>query len=403
MIAATHNIFLVFASIAVSLVAAFTGLALTNNIAGQPENKRKALVVMSAFILGGGIWSMHFVAMLAHEFSIPVYYDSLQTLGSALIAILVVGVALLMLHFSARTPARLNSAGLILGTGIVVMHYIGMLAIRGTVPEFSVWSVLLALCVAALTGIVAIRVAYGHRSRQNIVRGSVVFGCAVVAVHHAAMFGTRFSTDSTFEPIPVAMANHTLAIAVTVASFVICGTFLLATTTFLTQSTESLDAEADTTTPDKKSPDSTAPDKTVNENPNPVTAISAEDPEASRSLDQTLQIPFERNKKIEFADSSTVGAIRADGHYTHLYTKDGVRFCPWSITEAEKRLSENNFHRTHRSYLVNIDEVHSFEKKKETGACLFEGYPQLSSVPVSRNRVLDLSRVLNSAQSAIGG
>ena len=70
MIAATHNIFLVFASIAVSLVAAFTGLALTNNIAGQPENKRKALVVMSAFILGGGIWSMHFVAMLAHELSL---------------------------------------------------------------------------------------------------------------------------------------------------------------------------------------------------------------------------------------------------------------------------------------------------------------------------------------------
>ena len=402
MIAATHNIFLVFASIAVSLVAAFTGLALTNNIAGQPENKRKALVVMSAFILGGGIWSMHFVAMLAHEFPIPVYYDSLQTLGSALIAILVVGVALLMLHFSARTPARLISAGLILGTGIVVMHYIGMLAIRGTVPEFSVWSVLLALCVAALAGIVAIRVAYGRRSRQNIVRGSVVFGCAVVAVHYAAMFGTRFSTDNTFKPVPVAMANHTLAIAVTVASFVICGTFLLAATTFLTQTTGSVNAEPDATSPDTPT-DTTTPDTTKNEHPNPVTAISAHDSVASTTADQTLQIPFERNKKIEFADSSTVGAIRADGHYTHLYTKDGVRFCPWSITEAEKRLSDKNFHRTHRSYLVNIDEVHSFEKKKETGACLFEGYPQLSSVPVSRNRVLDLSRVLNSGQSAIGG
>ncbi|MEM7258108.1 MAG: MHYT domain-containing protein, partial [Pseudomonadota bacterium] len=176
MTAASHNIFLVVASIAVSLVAAFTGLAITNSIAALPESKRKALVVMSAFILGGGIWSMHFVAMLAHEFSAPVYYDSLQTLSSALIAILVAGLALLMLHFSARTPIRLASAGVILGVGIVVMHYVGMLAIRGVIPDFSVLSVLLAILVAAFTGVVAIRVAYGHRSKQNIVYGSVVFG-----------------------------------------------------------------------------------------------------------------------------------------------------------------------------------------------------------------------------------
>jgi len=74
--AASHNMLLVLASVAVSLVAAFTGLAITNNIATLPESKRKTLVVMSAFILGGGIWSMHFVAMLAHEFASPVYYDS---------------------------------------------------------------------------------------------------------------------------------------------------------------------------------------------------------------------------------------------------------------------------------------------------------------------------------------
>ena len=89
MVAISHNLFLVFASIAISLLAAFTGLAITNNIARLPEYKRKTLVIMSSFILGGGFWSMHFVAMLAHEFAVPVYYDSLQTLGSALILSLI--------------------------------------------------------------------------------------------------------------------------------------------------------------------------------------------------------------------------------------------------------------------------------------------------------------------------
>jgi len=354
-------------------VAAFTGLAITNNIANLAESKRKALVVMSAFILGGGIWSMHFVAMLAHEFSSPVYYDSLQTLASALIAILVAGLALLMLHFSARTHTRLLLAGVIFGVGIVVMHYVGMLAIRGVIPQFSPASMLLAILVASVAGTLAVRVAYGRRSKQNIVYGSVVFGLAVVAVHFTAMLGTTFRMDEKFQPVPIAMANHTLAISVTVAAFMICGTFLLAATTFLTQST--VDNSHAKTDP------ATEPSDLVIQ-PNPDNGPG-------------LQIPFEKNKKIDFLSFSNVAAIRADGHYTHLYTKDGVLFCPWSITEAEQKLTDFNFHRTHRSYLVNIKAVDSFEKRKETGVCLFKNYPQLSSVPVSRNRIIGLDSVLN--------
>lgn len=369
--AASHNISLVAASIAVSLLAAFTGLAITNNIANLAESKRKALVVMSAFILGGGIWSMHFVAMLAHEFSSPVYYDSLQTLASALIAILVAGLALLLLHFSARTRTRLLLAGVILGVGIVVMHYVGMLGIRGVIPHFSITSIVLAILVAAVAGILAVRVAYGRRSKQNIVYGSVVFGLAVVAVHFTAMLGTSFQLDENFQPVPIAMANHTLAISVTVAAFVICGTFLLAATTFLTQSTVDGSGTVEPATPLSDLPGEPNPDDKPG-----------------------LQIPFEKNKNIEFLSYSQIAAIRADGHYTHLYTKDGVLFCPWSITEAEQKLTDVNFHRTHRSYLVNIDAVDAFEKRKETGVLLFKNYPQLSSVPVSRNRIIGLSEVL---------
>ena len=112
---------LALASVAVSIVAAITALAMMNDLRKLPGSKRKAVIVMSAFVMGGGIWSMHFLAMLALRFDVPIHYDLLQTLSSGLIAILVVGFALLLLHFRTRNETTLNTAGLALGVGIVAM------------------------------------------------------------------------------------------------------------------------------------------------------------------------------------------------------------------------------------------------------------------------------------------
>jgi len=387
-VAESHNMVLVLASIAVSLLAAFTGLAITSNLSSLPDFKRKTLVIMSAFILGGGIWSMHFVAMLAHEFAVPVYYDSVQTLGSVLVAILMVGTALLLLHFSVRTPSRLNVSGLILGGGVIVMHYVGMYAIRGIVPQFNFISVVLAMLVAAVAGITAVRVAYGERTRQNIILGSVVFGVAVAAVHYAAMLGTTFQLDEHFQPVPVVMANHTLALCVTVASFVICGAFLLVTTSFLTHQPA---ATASRTVSEKIASIAAKP-AAGEDSGRPAAAGFAVAPNKPR-----IQIPYEKNKKINYIDSANVAAARADGHYSKLYTKSGVLFCPWSISEVDNKMSDQGFQRTHRSYLVNIAAVHAFEKRGETGVCLFKNYPSLESVPVSRNRIIGLHQVLENS------
>ncbi len=345
---------------------------------------------------------MHFVAMLAHQFPFPVYYDVLQTLSSALVAILVVGVSLLLLHFTVRTPLILVAAGLILGIGILSMHYIGMMGIRGAEPFFSTGSSLLSVAVAALMGIAAIRVAYGRRSKQNIVFGSLLMGFSVVIVHFASMNGTQFMRRADFVPESAVLATGTLAVIVTVAAFVICGSFLLAATTFLTS----------TAVPDSKvlgqpelPPELSLPSRLVSENAaeliqqqpvfNSDTGPEDSGPEDLGDEPLSVKIPFERDKKTGFAMSDDIAAIRADGHYSHLYTRDGIRFCPWSITEAETHLADSGFHRTHRSYLVNIAAVSGFEKRRETGVCLFENYPQITTVPVSRNRVIGLLDVLD--------
>lgn len=400
MISYSHDTSLVLAAIVVSIVAAFTSLALTNNISRWSDNKRKALIVMASFVLGSGIWSMHFVAMLAHQFSIPIYYDILQTLSSALVAILVVGIALLLLHFTSRTSLVLTVAGCILGVGVLLMHYIGMLGIRGAVPVFSESSKVLAGIVACVMGAAAIQVAYGRRSRQNILMGSVVMGFSVVAVHYAAMHGTHF--EPTSNPVPpdsVVLASGTLAVVVTLAVFVICGSFLLAATTFLTSPDPVAVAggAADTRQLQQPAVPGPASATTRQERQAAIQAAAGTEQRTQPGPPSlpAVEIPFEKDKKIGFAPSDDVAAIRADGHYTHLYTRHGTRFCPWSITEAENQLSDAGFHRTHRSYLVNVRAVAGFEKRKETGICRFDDIPQLATVPVSRNRIVALTSVLD--------
>lgn len=390
------------------MVAAFTGLALTNNISHLPDSRRKALVVMSSFVLGTGIWSMHFVAMLAHQFPVPVYYDLLQTLSSALVAILVVGLSLLLLHFTVRSPRILIAAGLILGIGVLSMHYIGMMGIRGAEPFFSTVATFLSVVVAAVMGVAAIKVAYGRRSKQNIIAGSLLMGFSVVIVHFTAMHGTKFTRSTDFVPESAVLATSTLAVIVTVAAFVICGSFLLAATTFITS-----EATADVGLPVKTElvsdqpqvarllPEDSGRNSTGiypgESHPKPDLNLADHVPTDPAGNPLVVKIPFERDKKIGFTMSDDIAAIRADGHYSHLYTRDGIRFCPWSITEAEKRLADSGFHRTHRSYLVNVSAVASFEKRRETGICVFENYPQLSTVPVSRNRVIGLLDVLDTS------
>jgi DNA-binding LytR/AlgR family response regulator len=105
-------------------------------------------------------------------------------------------------------------------------------------------------------------------------------------------------------------------------------------------------------------------------------------------------VPYERDSRTHYADSSEIAALRAEGHYTVLYSGRNKYFCPWSISEADSRLSAHQFIRVHRSYLVNPAFVRDFQRTKDTGVCLFRDTECLSKVPVSRSRLADVRRAL---------
>ena len=72
MVVYTYTTWLVLASILIALMATFTGLSLTRGLSTVAIGQRQLRIGMAAIALGGGIWSMHFVAMLAMRFGIPV-------------------------------------------------------------------------------------------------------------------------------------------------------------------------------------------------------------------------------------------------------------------------------------------------------------------------------------------
>jgi NO-binding membrane sensor protein with MHYT domain len=368
----SHNPWLVLASFAIALMAGFTGLSMARGLSRVPEGQRKLRVAMAAVVLGGGIWSMHFVAMLGLQLPILFYYDPLVTLISALLGILVVGLGLIILHFRRRTPARITAAGFVVGTGILGMHYTGMAGMRACVAEYTAAGIFVAVTTSLALATLAVWIAYWERTRRNVLLGTLCFALAVVALHYIAIWNTSF-LETSLPEFDLILGNEALAIVVTLAAFVICGAFLLAGATFFPEATDgAVAAQAQAPVPMP---------------PDPV----IETPEPPRRVQP---VPYERDGRTLFAEPASIAAFRAEGHYTILYRGSERVFCPWSISEAERRLDGTDFLRVHRSYLVNPAHVTGFERRKDTGVVFFEGVAALGKVPVSRSRLTEVRDLL---------
>lgn len=362
----SHNPVLVVLSLVVALMAGFTGFSLTRGASALPSSRRKIVVALSSIVLGGGVWSVHFIGMLGLQLPVMFFYDPLITMMSVLAAILVTGVAMLLLHFCERTPKLMIGSGIILGMGVMAMHYIGMGAMQICRPVYDVLDIVVAVGASVGLWVVVIWVAYSERKPCNILQGTVGFAVALSSLHYGAVGMTSFEVTGV-GPVPgAALDNYVLAMGVTFAVFLICGSFMLTSITFvLPQQVEVVELE-------------------------PIADTGV----AARALAASAGVPFEREGQTFFAEAAQIAAIGAEGHYTALYLGAEKLFCPWSITEAATRLGASGFLRAHRSYLINPVHISSFERKKDNGTLYFDAVDSLQYVPVSRSRMGALREAL---------
>ncbi len=384
----SYDLWLVALSFLIALMASFTGLTLSRGLASVSSGTRQVRIVLASLAIGGGIWSMHFVAILAMRFDIPVYFEVTETLASAMIAILLAGLALLIVHFGRASKAMLGLSGGILGMGITVMHYVGMTAIEGCTPVFSVGGIVLSGLLSILFGIVAMALAFGKRREVGTLWASLVFGAAVTVVHFTAMSQTDFLAWDVAPTSSTQLGDSQIAILVMLAVFVISGGFMLVGANFLSGQGRS-EAAADTGMAIRPA-FAPAPSERITEPPVDLTSG-----ERARLPDPLLRVPFERDGRTNFVTAASVYALHADGHYTTAYLDQGPVFCPWSISTADDRLTPGaGFMRVHRSWIVNLALVSAYERSKDHGYCVMARAPGIDRIPVSRNRMAALQKAL---------
>src|SRR5215475_6201533 len=135
----THGPWLVALSVLVAIQGAYVGLTLAVQVATAVGLRRRLLLAGAATSLAVAIWAMHFVGMLAARLPFPVDYLVFPTLLSFLVCVLVVGAAVYATSSGPLTALRLVLSAVLMGAGIFSMHYIGMTALHASAHMLHSW------------------------------------------------------------------------------------------------------------------------------------------------------------------------------------------------------------------------------------------------------------------------
>jgi NO-binding membrane sensor protein with MHYT domain len=387
MLVVTYDPWLVAASVVIAIMASFTGLRLASGLRVLEGGRRRLQLAKAAVALGAGIWSMHFVAMLAVRLPIAIGYDAFHTLASVLISILITGLGLALVFTRERTLMRTVQAGALTGLGIVSMHYVGMAAVSGYCSvSYDPTGFFVSSGIAILFSICALGLAAGRRTLPQLSFGAVVLGVTISGMHYSAMAFTRFTelADAVRVAAPVIQSDY-LALIVLMAAFCVCGVFLLTALPL-----ETAEPRAVAAAEDRASPGPAAP---------PLPRSSAEPADINRDDAAPLaaaecpRLPYEQHNATYFVDAARIHAIKAEGHYTRLYDGAEVYFCPWSISKVEAHVAGHSFLRTHRSFLVNLRHAQAFQRKDDKAYLIVPAIEE-TKVPVSRFHLAEVRRAL---------
>ncbi|MDP8964630.1 MAG: ATP-binding protein [Cyanobacteriota bacterium] len=232
----TYDLRLVVLSFIIAVIASYTALALAGRVRSADGKMRVNWLLGGAIAMGTGIWSMHFIAMLAFNLSRPVTYDVLTTLVSLLDAILASSVALLLVSRPSVSPLRLLSSSVLMGLAIASMHYIGMAGMQvdhGTL-HYNLLIVVMSVEIAIYASFGALWLAFRLRDETVAILnwrklGSALFmGVAISGMHYTGMAAASFfERDGLTAVSSYAFDASLLATAIGAATLVILGLTLI--------------------------------------------------------------------------------------------------------------------------------------------------------------------------------
>jgi diguanylate cyclase (GGDEF)-like protein/PAS domain S-box-containing protein len=215
-----HDLRLVLLAAAICVLGTVSTMSVSSRATGK---KRTALwLVLLSVCAGATVWSTHFIAMLAYKVNMPMTYDPGLTLLSFAVGAGVMGLGFsTAMRFDRRPSARLMG-GAILGLGVVLLHYLGMAALRMPghmtyAPELVAASIVFSLGFGAL----ALFVEFGPTRSLGRVTSTLLMIVMIVALHFTAMGAVNIEHGLVGAVDAGGVSRSVLVTAVAVASLFI--------------------------------------------------------------------------------------------------------------------------------------------------------------------------------------
>jgi len=195
----SYDIKLVCLSYLIAVVASFITLSHAQHLRVPKSHAKYLWIAMGGLTLGAGIWSMHFIGMLAFDMNMLLAYDFSLTMVSILLAIGTACFALWVIAKPEVSILRLVSSAILMGGGISLMHYTGMAAmIMPASTSYNTGIVALSVAIAISASFVALWVAI-HQEKYRLndsliikIAGALVLGFAITGMHYTGMAGVNF-------------------------------------------------------------------------------------------------------------------------------------------------------------------------------------------------------------------
>jgi two-component system, sensor histidine kinase and response regulator len=196
---ATYNYWLVGLSVVVAVLVSYTALSLAARVAAANLSLVRVWLIGGSLAMGIGIWSMHFIGMMAFTLPIALRYDIARTLASLAVAILTSGCAIWIAAGARMGWRRLAGGSLLMGAGICAMHYCGMSAIQ-IVPMIAYDAGLVAasVLIAVVASFAALWLAFNLRAGRSWqlalgrLAAALIMGAAISGMHYTGMAASRF-------------------------------------------------------------------------------------------------------------------------------------------------------------------------------------------------------------------
>lgn len=230
----TYDWRLVVLSVVIAVFASYAALDLAGRITASRRRARLLWLTGGATSMGLGIWSMHYIGMLAFCLPIKMYYDPLTVLISLLAAIAASAVALYTVSRKQMATWQTIVGSVFMGSGIAAMHYIGMAAMRLQAQvQYDPWlvtaSIILAIAISLVALVLSFRVRNESRSSRRKVISALVMGSAIPVMHYTGMWAATFYPSTTPVDLSRAISISSLGMTAIAAS-----TLLILTLTIVT-------------------------------------------------------------------------------------------------------------------------------------------------------------------------